>query len=585
MKNRNRIFAGILVLVMFMLSIPGIAATETVINPVTAYSDTVTVSGVVPTPKSRVYIEITRKGADILDEANVYASRIITAGEEGEFSVNCRMPAKDRKNSEESIDGYFTVHVITAGVDNKTLDFSYVTEENRIKFLADLNIAKSGDLKGFLNNENNKIYFDLYNVLIDEYYTNSDEKKTIVCSILSKNEADFTADNIVIINDAIITSRLNSMSGTDVVKSILESEEIFSKCDLTYNDEGYESLSQEKKDWFYEVVLANSQQNKFSDIAQLNDIFDEAMVLYEVNNTHYSKLFDVLNTKKDVLKMTSVSEFATVSGMTDAGKTGVMQEIKAISDSVKSIDELAVIFKNGYNNYIIKMNTVTTPSYGGGGNSGGGSGGSSSGKGSNILTTGAISKTESVKKDETEVKDEYFNDLSGYEWAKEAINVLASAKIVSGDGNGAFNPGNNVTRAEFVTMLMNAIDMVDNSAQCDFSDIDKNSWCYKYVASAFEEGITSGVSDDYFGKDESITRQEAAAFLHRAAVRIYIPLNNDTSEGFADSDKIAPWALRSVNIMKAAGLINGIGDGLFDPYGVTTRAQAAKMIYGLYKLA
>ena len=73
--------------------------------------------------------------------------------------------------------------------------------------------------------------------------------------------------------------------------------------------------------------------------------------------------------------------------------------------------------------------------------------------------------------------------------------------------------------------------------------------------------------------------------MHRAAVRMYLPLDNDSSEQFADEEDISDWALRSVKVMKAAGLINGVGDNRFEPHGVTTRAQAAKMIYELYKLA
>ena len=52
---------------------------------------------------------------------------------------------------------------------------------------------------------------------------------------------------------------------------------------------------------------------------------------------------------------------------------------------------------------------------------------------------------------------------------------------------------------------------------------------------------------------------------------------------YAVSD-IAEYAKDAVETLTAAGIINGMGDGVFAPCGTVTRAQAAKVVYGLLNL-
>ena len=47
---------------------------------------------------------------------------------------------------------------------------------------------------------------------------------------------------------------------------------------------------------------------------------------------------------------------------------------------------------------------------------------------------------------------------------------------------------------------------------------------------------------------------------------------------FDDSNLISDYALEAVKEMKSAEIVSGIGEGIFDPKGKVTRAQAAVMI-------
>ena len=61
-----------------------------------------------------------------------------------------------------------------------------------------------------------------------------------------------------------------------------------------------------------------------------------------------------------------------------------------------------------------------------------------------------VSASKSVYADTT------FTDLSGYSWAEDAINSMASQGILNGVGNGMFAPKSNVTRQEFAAMAIRA---------------------------------------------------------------------------------------------------------------------------------
>ena len=60
--------------------------------------------------------------------------------------------------------------------------------------------------------------------------------------------------------------------------------------------------------------------------------------------------------------------------------------------------------------------------------------------------------------------------------------------------------------------------------------------------------------------------------------------NTEKGEVFADDADVADYANEAVYALKNAEVINGKGEGMFAPKANCTRAEAAKMIYGLLEL-
>lgn len=175
-------------------------------------------------------------------------------------------------------------------------------------------------------------------------------------------------------------------------------------------------------------------------------------------------------------------------------------------------------------------------------------------------------------------------DLDGVEWAVEAIDALIGRGIVTGNGDGTFEPEREITRAEYISMLMRAIpDMeVDTSAVEAFTDVSNSDWYSDTIYRAAALGIVNGVGDGSFGVEASISREDMMVMAYRfiSVTGMEIEAVRD-AEDFADRADISDYAGEAIEKMYCAGIINGMGEGKLEPKGVANRAQAAKIIYGI----
>lgn len=227
----------------------------------------------------------------------------------------------------------------------------------------------------------------------------------------------------------------------------------------------------------------------------------------------------------------------------------------------------------------------------GSGSSGGGGGG---GGGDTIIRDGDFSESPKVDKstpapEATEIPKNYintsFNDMGGFEWAVEAVQSLYEQGIVTGVGNNLFVPEREVTRAEFITMLMRGFGLVGKDAQCNFTDVNDGDWYYNAIASASAMGIVTGYPDGSFGVNDHISRQDMAVMCVRLAQSIGLEFDSTVEyNGFADGDSISDYAKESVETLYKAGIVNGTGDNNFTPRGEANRAQAAKIVYEMLKV-
>ncbi|WP_373285826.1 S-layer homology domain-containing protein [Paenibacillus segetis] len=108
-------------------------------------------------------------------------------------------------------------------------------------------------------------------------------------------------------------------------------------------------------------------------------------------------------------------------------------------------------------------------------------------------------------------------DISGH-WAKSAIEAGVAAGYISGYSDQSFKPNAKINRAEFISMLGRALQMNETTISLTFTD-SKNipSWATSYISQAVEAEIISGYTDGTFRADKQLNRSEITTWMVRAA--------------------------------------------------------------------
>ena len=111
-----------------------------------------------------------------------------------------------------------------------------------------------------------------------------------------------------------------------------------------------------------------------------------------------------------------------------------------------------------------------------------------------------------------------FHDVSRLDYFYDAVKWAAENGIASGTGRYTFSPNAVCTRAQTVTFLWRAAGSpLPRYRVCPFTDVQPSDYYYNAVLWAVEQGITTGLNATTFGPDVTVTRGQVATFLYRAA--------------------------------------------------------------------
>lgn len=177
-----------------------------------------------------------------------------------------------------------------------------------------------------------------------------------------------------------------------------------------------------------------------------------------------------------------------------------------------------------------------------------------------------------------------YDDMLGYEWAEKAVAVMVELGVLEDIADESFYPGENITRGDFITMLVRVCKLKSSAAANaePFGDVNSESYQYEPVMIAKALGIAKGDENGNFRPDEPITRQDICALVYRTMRKMdkvnpeIVPENYLAD--FSDKDSIAEYAVESVAGLIRAKLIIGDDTGLFRPADNMTRAEAAVLL-------
>jgi lactocepin len=176
-----------------------------------------------------------------------------------------------------------------------------------------------------------------------------------------------------------------------------------------------------------------------------------------------------------------------------------------------------------------------------------------------------------------------FSDMKGH-WAQEYVEKLAATGIVAGVSPERFEPNRQITRAEFATLLVRALELPATvQLKGRFDDVAAGAWYFAPVNAAADAGLVNGVSATRFEPNQAITREQLTVMIARAMIiqGKTITGSEDQLNIFQDQKQISSWARTGIATAVAAGMVQGRPDGTFAPLANATRAEAATLIYNL----
>ena len=173
-----------------------------------------------------------------------------------------------------------------------------------------------------------------------------------------------------------------------------------------------------------------------------------------------------------------------------------------------------------------------------------------------------------------------FNDVESSYWANQYVQSLSQANVISGFPDGTFRPEEQMTRAQFASVLNGAFPLPTVRPSKTFSDVPADHWAAGAISSAYAKGFLSGYPDGTFGLDQPITRLEVLISLTNGLGLKTVGDTNQLLAAFADKGEIPDWARGAIAAATDKQLIvNYPNVNRLNPGRNATRAEIAAIAH------
>lgn len=170
-----------------------------------------------------------------------------------------------------------------------------------------------------------------------------------------------------------------------------------------------------------------------------------------------------------------------------------------------------------------------------------------------------------------------FTDITSH-WGKKAIGFVVEMGLFKGVTDKTFAPDAETTRGMIATVLARMAGADGEMGTSRFADVASNTWYAQGVEWCVSAGIVSGVGNNMFAPEESLTREQLCVMLANYAKHMGVKLSNTNASHATDSASISAWAFDAVMAMYNAGVVKGKPVNMIDPQGLATRAEVATML-------
>lgn len=175
-----------------------------------------------------------------------------------------------------------------------------------------------------------------------------------------------------------------------------------------------------------------------------------------------------------------------------------------------------------------------------------------------------------------------FTDVDQTRYYHEAVDQLYQDGIMKGMSDTVYGVDQPMTRGMVVTVLYRMAGSPDVTGTSTFTDLRKGAYYEKAVIWAAENDIAQGYNKATFAPDQTVSRQQMAAFLYRYAKLKGMDVSGQSDlSGFKDNGSVGQYAKAAMAWAVNAGIIQGTATDTLAPTDALLRQQCAVMLYRL----
>ena len=186
----------------------------------------------------------------------------------------------------------------------------------------------------------------------------------------------------------------------------------------------------------------------------------------------------------------------------------------------------------------------------------------------------------------------FYTDMDQNHWAYQSIKFLTEVGVVVGYPDGTYKPDIPVTRAEFASMAIKALGQEDANVTQDihFSDVKPDFWAYNIIKKAVYFDLIPDAKDSDFRPYDSVTRAEAITIAVNALTTSQISeqrAQDIIAKSYEDYTQMPAWFLISAAKAQLLDLVVVMpgNEGKLESDRPANRAEIAALLYKMMQEA
>lgn len=165
--------------------------------------------------------------------------------------------------------------------------------------------------------------------------------------------------------------------------------------------------------------------------------------------------------------------------------------------------------------------------------------------------------------------------FSAPHWAQNEIDNWVSKGWIKWYEQRNFNPNENISRAEFTSLINSAFGFYQPSYK-QFSDVSSYAWYSNDVKIGVSAGYINGYSETMFAPNANIKREDVATIISR--LLMYGEQTQNSSMRLSDYSQISNYAKIPISQMIENKIMSGYGNQTFKPKNFLTKAEAIVLL-------